>query len=281
MTRLALAVVSFSLISAPALAQEEPAPASAGEAEAAAPSGTGLPLPWAQRPLTLTQYTLRIDAAFSVEVFEDVFDPITGDVLSPDPEVLLAAGAAFGLHDDFEVGVVALPILLSPSVRYANPSVWATFRFLRGRGELGANLRVTFPVRPNTDAVIDPGLVFLLHLGDSARVDAGARFPIAIRDGETLVSLVVPLAFSFNFTESLYAGVASGFAVPELETELWLVPLHFFAGYAIPGSDGGPLVDIEGRFGWPDLFTPGNDVDQVQSGHFEFLLLGRVYIGLR
>ena len=272
MTRLFL-VVSVLLVALPVSAQDSEEPP--------APTGTGLPLPYAQRPLTLTQQTLRIDASLEIEHFEDVFDPFDGSVTSPALEVLGAVGAAFGLHDDFEVGGVAVPILFSPSFRYANPSVYATFRFLRGRGELGANLRVTFPVRPNTDAVIDPGLVFLLHVGESARLDAGVRFPIAVTDEDPLVSLVVPLAFAFNFTPSLYGGVESGFAVPRFETELWLVPFHLFVGYAIPGGDGGPLVDVEARFGWPELFTPGLDGDEVQDGHFLFVLAGRVYIGLR
>jgi hypothetical protein len=274
MTRLGV-VVSVLLVAATVRAQEGEEP------PAPPPTGTGMPLPYAQRPLTLTQQTLRADASLEIEHFEDVFDPFDGSVTSPELEVLAAVGAAFGLHDDFEVGGVAFPILFSPSFRYANPSVYATFRFLRGRGELGANLRVTFPVRPNTDAVIDPGLVFLLHAGESARLDAGVRFPIAVTGEDPLVSLVVPLAFAFNFTESLYAGVESGFTVPRFNTELWLVPFHGFVGYAIPGSDGGPLVDVEARFGWPELFTPGLEGDQTQGGHYLFVLAGRVYIGLR
>ena len=279
----AIVVVGLS-VAAPVSAQEE-----GGEAGAVAEVGAGvevgaeagveagLPLPWAQRPLTLTLGTLRIDGAFSIERFPDLFDAREMEVIEVDPRVLLSVGAAYGIHEDFEVGATVLPVLLSPVVRYDDPEVYAIFRFLRGQAELGAMLRVIFPVR--RDARIDPGMRLLLHIGEIARLDVGLFVRIAVRPREDdVVSLLVPVAFALNVTDSLYFGVESGLVLSGFEDAA--IPTGFFAGYTIPASAGGPLVDIEARFGWPELFTPGQAGDDVRTYHWQTGLAARVYIDL-
>ena len=133
--------------------------------------------------------------------------------------------------------------------------------------ELGGRVSVTVvPGRggAKTGAVIQPGVPGLLHIGKSARLDAGVFVPITVVGGASvagttvagraLVGLNVPVRFIYDIIEPLHVGARTGLQIFDFghAKDSILVPLQIVAGYAIAGKNG-PIVDIDPFFGWNAL----------------------------
>jgi len=260
MTRLSIALAALATVSA----------ASSAQAQQVAPAQQ-LPLSFARRPLTLTRNTLRVDAEFVISHTEVTFLGTT----SSSTGVGLSAGAGFGITEDLEVGATVLPLTLSPDFQYNRPSVYGTYRFLRGDVEVGARLALSLPI--NGDFGINVGVPVLLHLGDTMRLDTGVFLQLTTSDplGK---SLNIPLAFTANINPNLFIGARTGLLFPDFDG--LMMPLGAYVGYTIAGGDGStPLADITGAFDFP-FFLRSSGGDAIYTGLWTASLNGRIFFNL-
>lgn len=278
LTTLSIAALGFAVPSI-ALAQDPAEPAqptdpavqealeSAKKEEGAATSsddgdrgGSRLPVSHARRPLTLTEMTLAPSLGFSVLHVDFGRGGLT--VMSLD------AGAKFGITDDIEVEAVPLSFVFGdPNFQYGIGRIGGTYRFLKDDFEMGATASVNFG---DGFWAISAGVPMRLHLGEKARLDAGAHLYVGdstndpaddvavglAKPGATsfLPDAGIPVAFAYNFIDELWAGARTGFGVAsfgEFEDSVF-VPLGLDVGGTIPYSDGrGPMVDVGASFGFP------------------------------
>ncbi len=257
-TRLSVAFAALATLSAASSAQAQDAP-------------QRLPLSFSRRPLTLTRSTLRLDAELAIAHFETSFLGVTASSNS----VGLGLGAGFGITEDLEVGATVLPLTLSPDFKYNAPSVYGTYRFLRGDVEVGARLALTLPI--DRDFGVNVGVPVLLHLGDTARLDTGAFVDLVFSDplGK---QLSIPVAFTASINPNLFVGARTGFLFPNFDS--FGMPLGVYVGYTLAGGDGAaPLADITAAFDFP-LFLRSGGGDAIYTGLWTASLNGRIFFNL-
>ena len=260
------------------------------------PPSSGLPVAQHLRPLTVPEGTLQIiggpGAASQLSspmgamgagltVYKPaaiaVPDPFGGNAttVSPDVTVGLAAGAAYGVSDDIEVGSLLLPIVLSPEGDFGNISLFGTYRLQPDATEIGLRAQLVLPTQG--DFAIDAGVPFILRATDEVRVDTGGFLGLAFGD-ETTSQLRAPVAVSYQITEAIAAGVHSGFSLTDFDFDTFAIPLGIHGGYSIAG-DAGPLADVTMSLGFPQLLVPGAD-DAFDAGTFAFQVGANVYLSL-
>jgi hypothetical protein len=250
-----------------------------------------LPVSYTERPITLPRFILNPELEFAFERF--AFGGIEAE-----NAIALALSARFGITDDLDAYAIVAPLEFGPigaagekvQARYVDPKFGATYRFMRGKFELGATLGITIvndvaasvsvPVALDKAGVIlEPGAVGKLHINKQMSLEAAAYVPIQI--GSTVgAGLRVPIKFAYDIMEPLHVGAQTGvglvsFAPPGARALDGLyIPLGIFAGYAIQGKEG-PVLDIDPFFTWPALLTPGvetggtcrNCASQVNAGY--------------
>jgi hypothetical protein len=255
--------------------------AAAGEPEEHKAEGR-LPLSYTERPLTLPRMILAPEGEFAV----DHFDAGAGSIT----QVGIGLSARFGILDDLEAFALFAPIDFGPfpamtgesQVHYGNPTLGATYRFLRGRFEVGATVGLTIVHELNLDefaspapqiqtgVILEPGAKFRFHITPKALLEGGVFLPIefgALPAGATGnnvgAGLRVPLAFAYDIIEPFHVGVRTGVGIASFGPppgtsvgENLYVPLGIFAGYAVGGKNG-PILDIDPFFTWTALLTPG------------------------
>jgi hypothetical protein len=236
-----------------------------------------LPVSYTERPLTMPRLILNPELELAV----DRIDLLLG----VGTFIGLGVGARFGILDDLDAYAVVAPLEFGPfgggampgesKAHYGNPTIGATYRFLRGRFELGATLGVTIvhelfydvtavPVPADSAGVIlEPGGVFKLHILKEASLEGGLYIPIEIGNNGAGAGLRVPLAFAYDIIEPFHVGVRTGVGVSGFAPQVaggsvganLYIPLGVFAGYAVAGKDG-PILDIDPFFTWPALIYP-------------------------
>jgi hypothetical protein len=209
-----------------------------------------MPVSYQQRPLTLPRGTLR---------------PEIGSVLSvernrPDDDdawLHFTAGLGVGITNDFELGILVLPLRVAPASRYGStdpgqpplvtpwfgherPDVYGRYRFVRGDVELGLDLHFILPVPEEFHLVM--GIPFLFHIADFMRIDTGLYLQSEAFDrawGH------LPLVLTFNPSRRFFFGFDGGMTIgndarrrPGDDVRL---PFGFFLGFTL----GRPTVDIK------------------------------------
>jgi hypothetical protein len=222
-------------------------------------SGDDLPLSYAARPLTLPRLVLEPTA--EGEVANDI-----------STRVNLSIGAAFGITDNFQVDILALPLQLSPSVIYGQldqpgPLLGLTYRFAGGVSEGGLHLDATAITLPESSgAVIRPGLAFRFHAGDIGRIDMGIYVPITVARS-TAAGFEAPVAFAVDVAPPFHIGVSSGISFVTFDAPLNLVfPVGLFAGYAIGGKDG-PILDIDPFVRFPQALAAAPESSNAATSY--------------
>jgi hypothetical protein len=238
----------------------------------AAAEGTQ-PVPYVRRPLTLPKFVLVPEVSVTVDEVSDA--TIAALALTTKKNLQLSGDVTvrFGILEDIEVGAVVAPIDLLPSVAYGDPSVYGKFRFIRSSDfEMAGYINTAFVTGPSQNpntylpvlaskagVLLEPGLLCRVHGSDIVKVDFGGIVPIQLGVGAHDVGIKVPVEVAFTIYEQLFLGARTGFGVvdfanPSLQSSY--VPLGAFAGYAF-AADRGPVLDLQGAFTWPRLFTPG------------------------
>lgn len=261
----------------------------------------GMPIPLAQRPLTLPEGTLRVDTAFGLtHRHEGILRLHGGSMSEGDIHARLRAGAALGVIEDLEVGLVAVPLILSPDFDYEDVPLYVVYRFMSGDFEMGARMELRIPT--DTDFGIAFGVPMLIHAGDSFRIDTGVQIGIVVNDDgyddDTRVGLYsfswpspiptqrvlgIPAVFTLNATDALYLGLNTAFGVLDFSTfgDSMFIALGLHGGYTLE-RDGTPFMDISGRFQWPTLFAPGEDSsdDRINPERWEAVVGAEIYLDL-
>lgn len=208
----------------------------AGPLPASADGGEqGLPLRYQERPLTLPWGDLSLDAAYS----QDQVDVPMGMQTSTHLEI----GATHGITDDLQVHAVVLPL------EYGRPMLGATYRFLSGGLELGASAFAVIPVQERTAFGIRLAVPLLVRIGTVARLDTGIASNLSFGGDGSTSTTEVPVALTLQLIRWMFVGVVTGIYWSKNEYgQSTAFPLGLLWGYAIPGSNGQPLVDVIARF---------------------------------
>ena len=242
--------------------------------EGAVVPAQGYSLVNAQRPLTLDQGRLRIDASLG---FVKVC--FSAGTLSACTEVFvgLAAGASYGITDDLEVGAMVLPLTLSPEVKYGNPSVYGQYRMVGGDVEVAARAEVWLPVEG--DFRLQVGAPIWWKASPSVALRTGAFLMFVASDPNQMV-ISIPVALVINATDNFWLGISTGlsFAVSDPGPgDTLAVPLGLELGYALADSGGAPLVDLVGSWQFTS-FIAGGGGDTISASSWVASLGARIYL---
>ena len=210
-----------------------------------------LPVRYQARPLTLPELTLRPDVGLAFEsrarVGEDRLNTLGLD-----------AGFGIGVTDDLELGTLIVPLEMAPTFRYDDPAIYGRYRFLTGKLELGAELRMWLPFKD--DFRLSMGVPLLWHAGRVVRVDSGF---FLLTDFGDRVEATVPLRLGFQTSDRFMFGLESGLALPGPH-----VPFGMFIVYTV----GAPGLDFMAGARLPDV-GDGFDVWQATVGASFFVSL--------
>lgn len=197
---------------------------------------------YTQRGLVVPARTLRIDAGPRLPMrptapMRDGTLGLAAQGEGDNTALYLNAGLAFGVTDNLDIGVLALPMLLAPDTRYGDPVLYGTYRL--SRGELEAGVFVGFDLPVNDELDITAGIPLILHAGSSARVDLAALLHVRFDDNSP-VDLMFPIEIAFAASRRVFVGPESGIMIADFDRVL--VPLGFFVGYTL-----GQLGDLRGE----------------------------------
>jgi hypothetical protein len=238
----------------------------AEEPEPSAASLTELlkqPVSFAERPLTLPERVLEMDAGL------DVFHAGPGAAFAFVPETLLGlrASARYGLTDDLLVAA-QLPTLYltlktampTNNVDYADPSLTAAYRLLRGRLEIGLLVTADLPIHPDRNASLRGGVPVLIRIDRPLRLDITPTFTVYFTH-PLYAEVEVPIRLSINPSERVSFGMSIelqrgiiGSPFPSKVVAL----LAFFGAYTVSGGSG-PIVDIGPTLTFPLFFDQSLD----------------------
>ena len=283
----------------PAYGGPQPVDQGAGEPADAIefPPPPAYPVAFTARPLTLPAMTLRGDLGFQVIHID------FGGPTSPTNATAFGAGVAFGIVDDFEVGLGASPIAptlpaatqalsvrglsgtLSPesSRGFNQPQLYGRYRFFSSDTvEVGAELGLIFPV-DGADFALNVAVPARFRFGDNFALDAGLGFftsftEDAMGDADPSFGLTLNLAPRFAM-EMFYVGLDTGFFMSLQDTEITFIPLIFEVG-ATFGIGQAMVLDVFAHGELPYFIAPGSDGDKAITEIWTIGFGARVYIGL-
>lgn len=215
---------------------------------------------YAQRSLVVPQRTLRIDAGPRLPLGplqpmrDGTFTITSGDAPNGRRTGLqLNLGLAAGLTENLDVGVLALPVRLTPDTDYLDPVLYGTYRFSRGELEAGVYLAIDLPVQDHFD--VTAGIPLILHVGNDVRADLAALLHIRFDDDHQPIDLMFPFELAFNINAHVFLGPETGIVIADFDNVY--VPLGFFVGYTF-----GRLGDLRGEFRFPSV-DHGFDLFQI------------------
>ena len=230
-----------------------------------------LPLRFAARPLTLPRGAVRLDATFGITSQER-------PTLDRQTYVSFLGVAGFGATDDIEIGVMVLPIQISPEALFHDPGLYGLFRIVASeRLDLGLQLDATVPVRAESAFGNALSIRALWRAASFLRIDAGASLVVLYQD-PVETSLRFPVVASFHLSETLFVGVQSGLDVEYLSgaderagrRQNAFVPFGLFLGGTLVG-DRGPSGDLRIGVLLPSV-TDGFDLWQLGFGGSFYIL---------
>jgi len=243
-------------------------------------SAMRLPVPESERPITLPRLVASAAVGFT-------FERYPGDLDYADLDV----SGRFGIIDDLSVHALVAPLQLSSppgrghfeygqSVGNQGPGVGATYRFVRGPVEVGADLTAyVFTIPGLAGGSLTPSLPIRFHPTWALRVDVDPNVVFQF-SAVNAVRLHVPITLRANLTRSFDVGMTTGVSSYDLSNASrdTGIPLGFLLGYALPGSQG-PVADIDPFFTFPYLVLPGRP-SPTNSGQWELGLTvtGFIYL---
>lgn len=282
MKHLIFVACALSLISTAAHAQSGTQPPPVDEYELPAET---YPANFTQRPITLPAMTIKADLAFGVLHLPDPLDNT----------LVMNLGGAFGITDDFEVGISGdrqgltnalgaglVPLYLSPDFDFGDIYLYGRYRFLSSESfQMGVELGFNIPTA--TDFGLIVAVPFRARLGDIFSIDGGLEvFTVFADDTEVGIRATVqPRIAPVDF---LYFGLDLGFVAGFTDPNVIIVPLGFEAGYVIDLDT--VKIDAYLNFSFPSLHYSadfgdpiGRDGDAV-TDIWQLTIGARAFIGL-
>lgn len=242
------------------------------------------PLRYTERPLTLNRLQLRGDGVLTIYRIPEPAFPPDDNVAS-----VLALGAAFGITDDFEIGLSAerlgsprtfpigwpdrgvgeglIALHFSPDFDFGDIPLYARFRFLKGAIQIAAELGVLIPA--NTDAQIRLGVPVRLGLADAFAIDTGIYFGLVFADSPSnpgddfFATMDVPIRLLVSPIEALTLGLYTAIRFVEFDADFFAIPLGVEAIFSMNISS--MLFDFFAGFEWPFFLLPTNDNDKLRQ----------------
>jgi hypothetical protein len=219
------------------------------------------PLVYGQRPIVLTKGLSQGQAAFSF---------LRPDVEGSDLFVSLDASYDFGLTEDLTVGVLAVPLALSPESAYGQPTAYGTLRLVdKEKYEVGAHAGLVFPGPNGGDLGLGAGLLGRIYLHKAAFLNVGALFNVTLSD-PALTQIDIPFDLGVSFTRNLFFTLDTRFIIPEGEFDALI--LSSFAGLGYTVGQERPVIDLFVRGGFPTLLLAG-----VENYNLQVQVGGRYY----
>jgi hypothetical protein len=199
-----------------------------------------------------------------VAVFTTVRIPAIEPVL-PTPQVVsgLSVGAIYGITNDLNVDATVLPLTLGPDAAYGNPTLGATYRFVREHAvEVGAAVHVSIGTKSENNPInpLELGLPTFIRIGHVMRFETGAYVPISIGNKpRTSVGLRVPVNAVFQLTKHFHLGPTTGVAIADFKNAgtSTAIPLGLGGGIGTFVGHNGLVFDFLPFFSWPSFLTPG------------------------
>lgn len=256
----------------------------------------GYPMRYTLRPLTLNRLQLRGDAVLTLFRRPEPAFPPDDNVAS-----VFALGAAFGITDDFEIGLSgerlgsprAFPLFwpdrgvgeglialhFSPDFDFGDIPLYARFRFLKEKIQIAAELAVLIPA--NTDAQIRIGVPVRLTLADAFAIDTGIAFGLVFADSPSdpgddfFAYMDVPIRLLISPIEALTLGIYTAVRFVELDADFFAMPLGLEAIFSMNVSS--LLFDFFAGIEWPFFLLPTNDNDKLHQGTWMINVGARVH----
>ncbi len=248
--------------------------------EAAAQNSGQYPLRLTSRPQTVPARTVRLDGAFNVTGIR-ACGMLAGSACSSSTGTSLDIGGGFGVTHELEIGGTLVPLQFSPDAYYANPSVYAHYQFLNlAPMQLGGRITLVAPVREGSRFGFQFDLPYWYNFGDQVQVRTGLSYRATFVDPINH-AVAIPLQFYVSFTEQFYGALLTGLTLPLRETgKAMSIPFGVEGGFTLASADSRPMLDIVGRFNFPNFIMPGFDGDRLNAGVWEASVSGRFYLFL-
>ena len=180
----------------------------------------------------------------------------------------LGLGLGVGVTDDVELGGLLLPIRMRPDSDIDDLELYGRFAFLDGTFEMAGQATVQLPTQ--TEPGLGLGLPMLVHATRAMRIDTGAEVEVLFWE-DTVVSLDLPLAFTWDLGRAGFLGLRTGMYYWDMDA--LLIPAGIHGGGVL--ADG--RVDIAGWFTWPGfLATERNDALEVNTFELGFGVNARI-----
>lgn len=219
---------------------------------------------WTGRSLTPKKLQLQILAgptshqALSIRPNSQEFGLTIRHTHPSHTQLGLPLGLSFGVARNLEVGI-GLPIYLTPS-DFGDLPIWATYQFLEGSFQMGAQLTLFMPTRG--DFGLQLGLPMMYSNG-RVRIDTGL-YALFVFSKPGAQSVYIPLRAGFQIADAVYAGVQTELRVSSHGSgSRFNMPLYGFLGYTIDGGLG--PIDLGVRFGFDNFLRAGADVGNVME----------------
>ena len=214
------------------------------------------PVPYARRPLTLPDATLRFDLPLIWTIVDD------DEAFYDDRDTLeFMGGLGAGITSDFQIDAQVLPYRFTRPSTYAPVSFWQyylgapalglTWRFARGDFEAGLRGDFLLPVNHEFGAQI--GVPMLVRLGEIMRLDTGPYLLLYFTDDPS-TRIMAPLSLAINVSPTVFLGPETGLVI--WDGDYVEIPFGFFVGVTIRGTQN-PVVDLRGRIRTVDIDDDG------------------------
>jgi hypothetical protein len=213
------------------------------------------------RPLVLPKGVLRLDGGPR--------RPYTGGQVMPggqlqvqvtpgDDFAYLVPGAAYGVMDNLELGVV-WPLRISPDLDLLDVTAYGKYSLQRGNVEVAAYAEIRVPIQD--DLEIAGGVPVYVHLGPNLRLETGGFLRVNFGN-DTRLTLQAPLSVPIQVSPQIFVGPEVGIEIFDFKNVA--IPLGVIAGYTL-GSGISSIGDLFARLTMADI-THGADVVRFDIG---------------
>ena len=179
-------------------------------------------------------------------------------------------GGGWGVTDDLEVGGQLLPVALSPTLQYTNPSLYITYgHSLDAATTLAPTLQTVFPVRSGDPFIVDVGAELSINLGEWGEVATSPTVSVNLHQDGNGTSLSLPLTLMRQAGTRLDWQLSTGVGFSRFDPRFALsrrsepldfndvtIPAGAQVTYTVPrGASADALLDIVLQAQLPQLYT--------------------------